>query len=174
MHWQPQLPIRKLNRKTTADLAVKTRSIASWTLEAGSILVQHVPSLKFMWLLQYMLSRIWEFHDKTTELTWMPSSIEERKPDANRRDDEHMWTELSALWTQNMTPDNIDHFHTPLVRYCRRITGHLREDLRSQSLNYLTNWMLGAGQTQNQLTVCLPDCLSVCACLSVWNTFRPR
>jgi len=35
-----------------ADLAVKTSNMASWKTEAGSVVVQQVPSLKFMCSLQ--------------------------------------------------------------------------------------------------------------------------
>jgi len=88
---------------TVTDLAVKTSSNTSWTTEAGSMLVQHVPSLKFMWSLQYMFSRIWESHDNAAALTCRPSDIEERKPDARRRDDDQMWTELRNLRQVNVT-----------------------------------------------------------------------
>jgi len=80
-----------------SDLAVNTRSRTSWTTDAGSTLVQHVPSLKFMWSLQYMLSRICESHCSAAALTCRPSDMDDRKPDASRRDDDQMWTELRSL-----------------------------------------------------------------------------
>ena len=94
------------NEYITADLAVKTTSMAIWTTDAGSMVVQQVPSLKFMWSLQYMLRRIWESQDRAAGLAWMPSNMEDRKPDANRRDDDHKWTELSNLSTSDIMSAN--------------------------------------------------------------------
>ena len=64
--------------KNLSHLTPRIENVTTCNVVYGSALLQHVPSLKFMWSLQYMFSKIWKNNFSHSSLCLIKFSVGNR------------------------------------------------------------------------------------------------
>ena len=130
---------------------MKMMTTTVWDVETLSDVLQQVPSLKFIWSLQYMLSRIWTSQARASLPRCKPSAMSRVYPWASRRDDDHIWTELYILQNdiQHVLTDQSFHRtgNLEIVRsksYCKKLDAAIKRTYSFSNVArlYLSIWAL--------------------------------